>query len=94
MLCGTVINNRTNMHFADHLSPTDPAVNEWVNTRAQRNIGQGFSPDHAQSISLHSLSSIVMNGATTMAFSDTFYLLMVCFLLTVFLVPLMKKPRV
>jgi len=29
-----------------------------------------------------------------MAFSDTFYLLMVCFLLTVFLVPLMKKPRV
>jgi len=96
-LCGTMINNRTNMHYsrlADHLSPTDPAVNALVNSSAQRNIGLGYSSEHAQSISLHSLSSMVMNEATTMAFSDTFYLLMVCFLLTVILVPLMKKPAV
>ncbi|MDR3434899.1 MAG: DHA2 family efflux MFS transporter permease subunit [Rouxiella aceris] len=94
-LCGTIINNRTNMHYnrlADHLTASDPAVSNLLNAGAQRMLSQGFSAEHAQSISLHSLSTMVLNEARTMAFSDAFYLLLVGFLITVVLVPLMKKP--
>lgn len=95
-LCGTVINDRTNLHYsrlADHLNNASLSVTEFVQSTASRLVSQGISPDIANSAALKNLSAITLREARTQAFSDAFYLIMLGFLIAALLVPLMKKPQ-
>ena len=86
-LCGTVLNDRTNLHYsrlADHLNNANLAMSDFVQRSAANFTVQGISPDAA----------LARREARTQAFSDAFYLIMIGFLLAAQLVPLMKKPPV
>ena len=94
-LCGTVLNDRTNLHYsrlADHLNNANLAMSDFVQRSAANFATQGISPDAAQTAALKNLSALALREARTQAFSDAFYLIMMGFLLAALLVPLMKKP--
>ena len=94
-LCGTVLNDRTNLHYnrlADHLNNANLAMSDFVQRSAANFATQGISPDAAQTAALKNLSALALREARTQAFSDAFYLIMMGFLLAAMLVPLMKKP--
>ncbi|MBW5623164.1 DHA2 family efflux MFS transporter permease subunit [Klebsiella pneumoniae] len=94
-LCGTVLNDRTNLHYsrlADHLNNANLAMSDFVQRSAANFTVQGISPDAAQTAALKNLSALALREARTQAFSDAFYLIMMGFLLAALLVPLMKKP--
>jgi len=79
-MCGTLLNNRTNLHFlhlAEHLNSTNPAV------------PAGAVAGNLQSLKL--LWSLTLREALTQSFADTFYVILLCFLLVTFMVPLLKK---
>ncbi len=94
-LCGTVLNDRTNLHYsrlADHLNNANLAMSDFVQRSAANFTVQGISPDAAQTAALKNLSALALREARTQAFSDAFYLIMMGFLIAALLVPLMKKP--
>lgn len=94
-LCGTVLNDRTNLHYsrlADHLNNANLAMSDFVQRSAANFTVQGISPDAAQTAALKNLSALALREARTQAFSDAFYLIMMGFLLAALLAPLMKKP--
>jgi len=89
--CATLLNNRTNLHFfrlAEHLNYANEAVNVFFAGAATR-LGTA-EPD----MPLRLLWQMTYREAQTLAYSDTFLVLMVCFMLTAAMVPLMKKPAV
>lgn len=95
-LCGTVLNNRTNLHYsrlADHLNGANLSMTGFVHRSAARLIRQGIAPDLAQVAALKNLSALTLREAKTQAFSDAFFLIMVGFVIAAFLVPFMKKPQ-
>ncbi|MGG7445840.1 DHA2 family efflux MFS transporter permease subunit [Kosakonia oryzendophytica] len=95
-LCGTVLNNRTNLHYnrlADHLNNTNLSLTDFLQGSISRLMGMGISPDLADSVTLKNLSALTLREARTEAFADTFYLIMAGFLIATLLVPFMKKPQ-
>ncbi len=95
-LCGTVLNNRTNLHYsrlADHLNNTNLSLTDFLQGSISRLMGLGISPDLANSVTLKNLSALTLREARTEAFADTFYLIMAGFLIAALLVPFMKKPQ-
>lgn len=95
-LCGTVINNRTNLHYsrlADHLNNANLSVTEFVQGSTRQLLSQGLAPEIADNAALKNLSALALREARTQAFSDAFYLIMIGFLIAALLVPLMKKPQ-
>ena len=87
-VCATLLNNRTNLHFfrmAEHLNYANEALNAFFSGAAGR-IGTS-DPD----IALHALWQMTYREAQTMAYSDTFLVIMVAFMATTLFVPLMKK---
>ncbi|KDX14129.1 DHA2 family efflux MFS transporter permease subunit [Raoultella ornithinolytica] len=94
-LCGTVLNDRTNLHYsrlADHLNNANLAMSDFVQRSAANFVAQGISPDAAHTAALKNLSALTLREARTQAFSDAFYLIMIGFLIAALLVPLMNKP--
>lgn len=94
-LCGTVLNDRTNLHYsrlADHLNNANLAMSDFVQRSAANFTVQGISPDAAQTAAVKNLSALALREARTQAFSDAFYLIMMGFLLAALLAPLTKKP--
>ena len=94
-LCGTVLNDRTNLHFsrlADHLNSASLSLGDYLQSRTAALIFNGLSPDAAHTAALQSLASLTLREARTQAFSDAFWLIMVGFCIAALLVPLMKKP--
>lgn len=54
-LCGTVLNDRTNLHYsrlADHLNNANLAMSDFVQRSAANFATQGISPDAAQTAAL------------------------------------------
>lgn len=83
-LCGTVLNDRTNLHYsrlADHLNNANLAMSDFVQRSAANFATQGISPDAAQTAALKNLSALALREARTQAFSDAFYLIMMGFCL-------------
>ncbi len=81
-LCGTVLNDRTNLHYsrlADHLNNANLAMSDFVQRSAANFATQGISPDAAQTAALKNLSALALREARTQAFSDAFYLIMMGF---------------
>jgi DHA2 family multidrug resistance protein len=91
--CGTLLNDRTNLHFArlaEHLNPT--AVAEYAQQATNR-FGAALGDTLAgQGLALRQLWSLVQREALTMSFSDTFVLICVGFVIAAVLVPLLPKP--
>ncbi|WP_457096122.1 DHA2 family efflux MFS transporter permease subunit [Lysobacter sp. P5_B9] len=86
--CATLLNDRTNLHFfrlAEHLNSTNEAMNLWIAGATER-LG-AVAPDAV----LRPLWQTTYREAQTLAYSDTFLVVMVCFVLTTAMVPLMRK---
>jgi MFS transporter, DHA2 family, multidrug resistance protein len=93
--CGTILNDRTNLHFlrlAEHLTTANPAVVNLL-TSATTRYGTDFSADaaHGNLLALQRLWSLTYREAQVQTFSDAFFLIAICFVVATLLVPLMRK---
>jgi MFS transporter, DHA2 family, multidrug resistance protein len=96
-VCGTILNDRSNIHFlhlAEHLNS--------ANASAQSLLAQVAAADtsrwngdtvHGAAAALHQLWSITFREAQTQAFADAFVALMVCLGVATLLIPLMQKVK-
>lgn len=83
--CGTIINDRTNLHFlrlAEHLNSANPAMTGFVDR---------VTAAHGHQAAIEELWSMTMREAQTLTFADTFLAIMVCFVIATAMVPLMRK---
>jgi DHA2 family multidrug resistance protein len=93
--CGTLLNDRTNLHFlhlAEHLNAANPAAVDLLAAAGQR-YAAAFPSDaaHGPLLALQRLWSLTYREALVQTFSDTFLLIAVCFVIATVLVPLMRK---
>jgi MFS transporter, DHA2 family, multidrug resistance protein len=93
--CGTILNDRTNLHFlrlAEHLTTANPATVNLLASAGSR-YGATLSGDasHANTLALQRLWSLTHREALVQTFSDAFFLIAICFVAAALLVPLMRK---
>jgi MFS transporter, DHA2 family, multidrug resistance protein len=93
--CGTVLNDRTNLHFlrlAEHLTTANPAAVGLLSSAGDHYVGS-FSGDagHGNLLALQRLWSLTYREAQVLTFSDAFFLIAICFVVATLLVPLMRK---
>jgi DHA2 family multidrug resistance protein len=94
-LCGTLLNDRTNLHFlhlAEHLNAANEGAQSLL-ARVTASDTARWSGDtvHGAAAALHQLWSLTFREAQTLAFADTFLAIMVCLIVATFLIPLMQK---
>jgi DHA2 family multidrug resistance protein len=85
-VCATILNERTNLHFfrlAEHLTRSNDATNALLQSPNTQLLGESGA--------LRQLWNLTYREALTLTFSDTFLALMVCFVITTAMVPLMRK---
>lgn len=86
--CATLLNDRTNLHFfrlAERLNSTNESMNLWIADSAAR-LGT-TAPEQI----LRPLWQATWREAQTLAYSDAFLAVMVCFVVATAMVPLMRK---
>jgi DHA2 family multidrug resistance protein len=93
--CGTILNDRTNLHFlrlAEHLTTANPATVNLLNSVGGHYAGT-FSGDagHGNLLALQRLWSLTYREAQVQTFADAFLLIAICFVVATLLVPLMRK---
>ena len=94
-LCGTILNDRTNLHFlrlAEHLNSANPAVVGLLGrvTAAETPAGGGDAV-HGHAAALRQLWSLAMREAETQTYADAFLAIMACFAVATLAVPLLRK---
>jgi MFS transporter, DHA2 family, multidrug resistance protein len=94
-LCGTILNDRTNLHFlrlAEHLNSTNTAMTDMLaRTGANAAAMAGGDAVLGHVIALRRLWTLTMREAQTQTYSDAFLALMLCLGLATVMVPLMRK---
>jgi DHA2 family multidrug resistance protein len=94
-VCGTILNDRTNLHFerlAEHLSGANPAMLQFVQQVAtNETVARGGDALHGHEAALKVLWSLALREAQTQAFADAFMVIAVCFVVATTMVPLMRK---
>jgi len=93
--CGTVLNDRTNLHFlrlAEHLTAANPAAVNLLTSAGSR-YAAAFSgdPDHGSLLALRRLWALAYREALVQTFADAFLLISACLVVATLLVPLMRK---
>jgi MFS transporter, DHA2 family, multidrug resistance protein len=93
--CGTILNDRTNLHFlrlAEHLTAANPATVNLLTSVGGR-YAATFSGDatHGNVLALQRLWSLTYREAQVQTFADAFFLISICFVIATLLVPLMRK---
>jgi MFS transporter, DHA2 family, multidrug resistance protein len=93
--CGTILNDRTNLHFlrlAEHLTTANPATVNMLSSVGGHYMG-AFSGDagHGDALALQRLWSLTYREAQVLTYSDAFLLIAACFVVATLLVPLMRK---
>lgn len=93
--CGTILNDRTNLHFlrlAEHLTTANPATVNLLNSAGSR-FATAFSSDtaHGNLLAIQRLWSLTYREAQVQTFADAFFLIAICFGVATLLVPLMRK---
>jgi MFS transporter, DHA2 family, multidrug resistance protein len=94
-LCGTILNDRTNLHFlrmAEHLNNGNSAMVDMlgrVGANATSLNGGDAALGHA--FALRQLWTLTMREAQTQTYSDAFVALMLCLAIATVMVPLMRK---
>ena len=93
--CGTVLNDRANLHFlrlAEHLTPTNAAMVQLMQSVATRDAAVlGGDPTHGRAAALQQLRGLAWREAQTMTYADAFYLIALCFAGATAMVPLMRR---
>ena len=94
-VCGTILNDRTNLHFlrlAEHLNRRNPATVNLINS-ANSDYATAFSSDtaHGNLLALQRLWSLTYREAQVQTFADAFLFIAICFVIATLLVPLMRK---
>jgi DHA2 family multidrug resistance protein len=87
--CATVLNDRTNLHFlrlAENLNATNEPLNQFMAPLLALGADGGTQV-------LRQVWNLTYREAQTMTYADAFLMIMVCFSVAVFLVPLMRKVR-
>jgi DHA2 family multidrug resistance protein len=93
-VCATILNDRTNLHFlrlAEHLNSSNEAMGQVLSTAAANLSAWGVDPGTAQAGALRQLWNLTLREAQTQSYSDVFVVIMVCFIITTAMVPLLRK---
>jgi DHA2 family multidrug resistance protein len=93
-VCGTILNDRTNLHFqriAEHLTYANTSMTNLVQTMAARYGAAWGDPLHGQAAALKKLWLLVYREAQVQTFADAYLAIAACFALAVLMVPLMRR---
>jgi len=94
-LCGTLLNDRTNLHFlhlAEHLNASNEGAQSLLARVAAADASRWAGDTiHGTTAALRQLWSLTFREAQTQAFADTFLAIMVCLIVATLLIPLMQK---
>jgi DHA2 family multidrug resistance protein len=93
-VCGTILNDRTNLHFlrlAEHLNSANESMNNLLQNTGANMLAWGLDGGSAPTGALQQLWKLTMREAQTQTFADAFLAVMVCFLVAIVLIPLMHK---
>ncbi|MBV8169191.1 MAG: DHA2 family efflux MFS transporter permease subunit [Alphaproteobacteria bacterium] len=94
-LAGTLLNDRTNLHFlrlAEHLTPANPAATALLDRVAGAEAAaRGLDAAAAHQAALKLLWTLTLREAQTLTFADIFLAILVCFVIATAMVPLMRK---
>jgi MFS transporter, DHA2 family, multidrug resistance protein len=93
-VCGTILNDRTNLHFlriAEHLNPANSGMMNMLHGLAARYTQAWGDPVGAQTAALKQLWLLAYREAQVQAFADAYLAIAVCFALSVIMVPLLRK---
>ena len=92
--CGTILNDRTNLHFlriAEHLTSANTQLMNllrWIAARYTQVWGDSVG---GQAAALKKVWLLAYREAQVQAFADAFLVMAVCFALSVMMVPLMRS---
>jgi DHA2 family multidrug resistance protein len=92
--CGTILNDRTNLHFlriAEHLTTANVAMQNVLTGVAARYSQALGDPLHGQAAALKQLWRLAYREAQVETFADAYLAIAVCFAVSVVMVPLMRK---
>jgi DHA2 family multidrug resistance protein len=93
--CGTILNDRANLHFlrlAEHLTPANPAMVDLLRrVEASATAAAGGDPVQGHAAALRQLWALTWREAQTLTYADAFLALTVCFVIATIMVPLMRK---
>jgi MFS transporter, DHA2 family, multidrug resistance protein len=93
-MINTVLTERLALHqsrLSDHLSPTSPQLQSWLEGTTALLAERGIADPEAGAVGL--LSSLVQREATILTFSDCLILMSGAFFLALLLMPLVRRPR-
>ncbi|MBB6251870.1 DHA2 family efflux MFS transporter permease subunit [Nitrospirillum iridis] len=94
-VCGTILNDRTNLHFlrlAEHLTPASDPMRALVAKVGASDVATlGGDVTRGQGAALKQLWSLAYREAQTMAYADAFLVITMCFVIATLLVPAMRK---
>ena len=82
--CGTILNDRTNLHFlriAEHLNAANAELNNWLHGMAARYAQAWGDPAAGQAAALKKLWLLAYREAQVQAFADAYLAIAVCFAL-------------
>jgi DHA2 family multidrug resistance protein len=92
--CGTILNDRTNLHFlriAEHLTAANIAMQNTLAGVAARYSQVLGDPLHGQAAALKQLWLLAYREAQVQTFADAYLAIAVCFAVSVVMVPFMRK---
>jgi DHA2 family multidrug resistance protein len=92
--CGTILNDRTNLHFeriAAHLTSANQAVGGFVAGTAARYAQALGDPAHAGVVAMKKLWLLTYREAQVQSFADAYLAVAACFAVATVMVPLMRK---
>jgi MFS transporter, DHA2 family, multidrug resistance protein len=93
-VCGTILNDRTNLHFlriAEHLTPANTAMVELTNRLGARYAEILGDAAHGHAAALKQLWLLASREALVQTFADAYLAIAVCFAIAAAMVPLMRK---
>jgi DHA2 family multidrug resistance protein len=92
--CGTILNDRTNLHFlrlAEHLNTANSAMVDLVQRVGASYAAATGDALHGQEAALKQLWSLTWREAQVQTYADAFLVITVCFVIATLMVPLMRK---
>jgi len=92
--CGTILNDRTNLHFlriAEHLTPANAAMVDLLQRVGARYAQVLGDAAHGQAAALKQLWLLCYREALVQTFADAYLAIAVCFVVAAAMVPLMRK---
>ncbi len=93
-VCGTILNDRTNLHFlrlSEHLNTANDATMNFLRPLIAGGMALWGDAAQSEAAALRRLWSIALREAQTQAFADAFFFIMVCFLVAAAMAPSMRK---